>query len=92
MLPRRLLKLLLGLLIGFWLGLLLGCVSSLLMWLLLPEQWLANGLADRRARHEALMKGRECKVCSLFASAGTQRKRTVAEKDTERRLLRTLGR
>jgi hypothetical protein len=62
MLPQRLLKLLLGLLIGFWLGLLLGCISSMLMWILLPEQWLANGLADRRARAEELMKGRECKV------------------------------
>lgn len=62
MLPRRLLKLLLGLLIGFWLGLILGCISSMLMWILLPEQWLANGLADRRARAEEVMKGRECKV------------------------------
>jgi len=64
MLPRRILKLLLGLLIGFWLGLLLGCLSSMMMWILLPEQWLANGIADRRARHEALLQGRECKVRS----------------------------
>jgi len=72
MLPRRVLKLLLGLLIGFWLGLLLGCLSSMLIWILLPEQWLANGIADRRTRHEALLKGRDCKVrsCNLPPLSG----------------------
>jgi hypothetical protein len=62
MLPRRVLKLLLGLLIGFWLGLILGFAASMALWYFLPTQWLANGLEDRKVRHEALLTGRQCKV------------------------------
>ena len=62
MLPRRVLKLLLGLLIGFWLGLILGFAASMALWYFLPTQWLVNGLADRKVRHEALLAGRQCKV------------------------------
>jgi hypothetical protein len=54
------LKVLVTLLLGFQLGLLLGFMSSTLMFKLLPQQWIENGLADRKSRYQNLV---DCKVC-----------------------------
>jgi len=32
------------------------------LWYFLPTRWLANGLEDRKVRHDALLVGRQCKV------------------------------
>ena len=67
MLNHRVVKFALIIVGGFLLGLLLGLMSTTLIFTLLPERMIENGLRDRRGRIEALLKGRpeHCVVRSI---------------------------
>lgn len=74
------LKIALVVLSGFLLGILLGLLSTAMIVYVMPEQMVANGLAERRQRWEALFNvGERCdaKVCAFSVCSSMRHRRVL---------------